>query len=54
MHHLPNIFDNMPRPRAVIENELENIDQRPCEKYYDLKNVNNCLIFLENSLINKM
>lgn len=22
MHHLPNIFDNMPRPRAIIEEEI--------------------------------
>lgn len=25
MHHLPNIFDNMPRPRAVVEREIEKL-----------------------------
>lgn len=25
MHHLPNIFDNMPRPRDVIEIEVEKL-----------------------------
>jgi hypothetical protein len=25
MHHLPNIFDNMPRPRDVIEREIEKL-----------------------------
>lgn len=25
MHHLPNIFDNMPRPRDVVEKEIEKL-----------------------------
>jgi hypothetical protein len=25
MHHLPNIFDNMPRPRDVVEREIEKL-----------------------------
>jgi hypothetical protein len=25
MHHLPNIFDNMPRPRDVVEREVEKL-----------------------------
>lgn len=25
MHHLPNIFDNMPRPRAEVEREIEKL-----------------------------
>jgi len=25
MHHLPNIFDNMPRPRDVVEAEVEKL-----------------------------
>lgn len=25
MHHLPNIFDNMPRPRDIIEREIEKL-----------------------------
>ena len=25
MHHLPNIFDNMPRPRDVIEADVEKL-----------------------------
>jgi hypothetical protein len=25
MHHLPNIFDNMPRPREIVEAEVEKL-----------------------------
>lgn len=25
MHHLPNIFDNMPRPRHIVEREIEKL-----------------------------
>lgn len=25
MHHLPNIFDNMPRPRNIVEAEIEKL-----------------------------
>jgi len=25
MHHLPNIFDNMPQPRDIVETELEKL-----------------------------
>lgn len=25
MHHLPNIFDNMPRPRDIVEKEIEKL-----------------------------
>jgi hypothetical protein len=25
MHHLPNIFDNMPRPRDIVEREVEKL-----------------------------